>query len=135
MENKFLKISAGVGVLFVGFAVIYYFAIFTPRIEREKYTQQQMEKCAQESQKLYSKIISDVEKEGKDFGVVHENYFNRKLNTCLLSYGYGYDGVVVKYVIDVYTNKMVLTFGMTMGKEWDISYDEFLKKHKELFDE
>lgn len=135
MENKFLKISVGMGVLFVGLAAIYYFAIFMPNIEKEKYNQEQVEKCAEASQKLYEQIISEVETEGYIFNYGYENHYNKKLNTCFLSYGYGYGDVIARYVKDVYTNKTVLSYGITGNKDWDISYDEYEKQRKELFNQ
>jgi len=135
MENKFLKIGVGIGALLISFAAIYYFVIFMPNFDKEKLSQENLEKCAQASQQLYEKIMSDVEKEGKVFGPVHENYYNAKLNSCLLWYGYGYDGVVVQYIKNVYTNEMVVSYGQTEGKEWDISLDDFTKKRKELFNQ
>jgi hypothetical protein len=135
MENKFLKISVGVGALFLGFAAVYYFSVFMPNIEKEKYTQTQVEKCSEASQKLYDQLINEVETEGHIFNYGHENYYNKKLNTCFLSYGYGYGDVIARYVKNVYTNKTVLSYGIAGNKDWDISYDEYEKQRKELFDQ
>jgi alpha-galactosidase/6-phospho-beta-glucosidase family protein len=94
-----------------------------------------IEKCSKNAEIFYSKIIQEVEKDGKVFGKIHEYQFNKKRNSCILWYQYGYDGVVASYVKNVYTNQTLLSYGQTNGEAWDVSLEDFTDRRKELFEQ
>lgn len=122
-------------ILAVGISASYYFFIFKPKLDTEKLLFERQAECAQKAQTLYNSIIFDAEKEGHILKYGHEYYYNPKIKKCLLSYGYGYGEVLVRYVKDVYTNENILSYGITNFDEWNMPFNEYDKKRKELFNQ
>lgn len=135
--NKYLIMSTILGILVISLAVVYCLLIFLPNKEY----QEQKIACRDNALAYHENYTKQV---GADR--VKQQYqfkYNKDLETCLYSGGYYGEGLgssIKLFVIDVYSNKIILEFNKDDGGNIYTAYDysvgsidEFEQKEKELF--
>lgn len=133
MNNNFFKIGILTCLVLISFSVFYYFVIHLPNLNN---TKRELEKVKDEEQALEKEkqLNSDCAKDGRTFinnietspdqsMSEPEFFYNKELNTCLVSYtvvdvGAGRHWVNL-YIQDVYTNKTLAD-----------SYTELIENHE-----
>ena len=135
MNKKSYYILPFIVVILISISLIYYFIIYKSITEQAKLLLENKKFCATNAQILYDRILSEQEKKGRIFIYDYEYYYNKKLDQCFLSYGYGYDNKIERYVKDAYTNQNILHYGLTEMEDWSMPYDEFEARKKELFNQ
>lgn len=140
---KFLKVSAAVAILLVGFSALYYFVVFLPQQRTQDKERDFLFSMRQECQKAGDKLYqADVKSMGVNSLFVPEYAYNKSLNTCLYFGGHIEKDWINKWVKDSFTNEEIVSFmrsgeQVVMGSTCPscLSNEDFDKRKQELFNE
>lgn len=107
-------------------------AVLLQKQKEEQTRQLNMEKCRSLGEKKYQE---EERNQSEGHYGVPEYTFNQKMNTCLYKNFYlEGNGYFQKYVIDLYTNKEILTYiKLSNKKEVTIPFDDYNTREAELF--
>ena len=115
IKDNWFKLIISVGIILVCITIGYYFMIYLPKERAIKEDLANQIKCQQDGTELYK---SQLKEQRQDTILGNPEFkFNNKLKTCLYKNIIVSSNIINNFIIDVYTNKEIVSLLKIRDKE------------------